>query len=123
MQQPVHETVTDLTQQIGLRALAVTSAKRSSLLPDVPTLQESGMAGFEAGAWQGVVATAKTPAAVIERLNAEFNKALQDPEVLKKLAAQGAEPLGSTPQEYGAYLRQEIDRWGEVAKATGAKLD
>ena len=106
-----------------LRALAVTSAKRSSVLPDVPTLQEAGMADFEAGAWQGVVVPAKTPAEVIERLNAEFNKALKDPEVLKKLAAQGAEPLGSTPQQYGEYLRREIERWGEVAKATGVKLD
>jgi tripartite-type tricarboxylate transporter receptor subunit TctC len=106
-----------------LRALAVTSAKGSSVLPDVPTLQEAGMAGFEAGAWQGVVVPAETPKPIVERLNAELNKALKDPEVLKKLAAQGAEPLGSTPEEYGAYLRSEIKRWGELAEATGVKLD
>jgi tripartite-type tricarboxylate transporter receptor subunit TctC len=106
-----------------LRALAVTSAKRSSVLPEVPTLREAGMAGFEAGAWQGVVVPADTPQAVVERLNTELNKALKDPEVLKKLAAQGAEPLGSTPEEYGAYLRSEIKRWGELAEATGVKLD
>lgn len=106
-----------------LRALAVTSAKRSSVLPDVPTLQEAGMAGFEAGAWQGVVVPSATPKPIVDRLNAELNKALKDPDVLKKLAAQGAEPLGSTPEEYGAYLRSEIERWGELAKVTGVKLD
>jgi tripartite-type tricarboxylate transporter receptor subunit TctC len=106
-----------------MRALAVTSAKRSPVLPDVPTLQESGMAGFEVGAWQGVVMPAKTPPEIVNKLNAEITKALKNPAVLEKLAAQGAQPLGSTPEQYGAYLRSEIQRWGEVAKATGAKLD
>ena len=106
-----------------MRALAVTSAKRSPVLPDVPTLQESGMAGFEVGAWQGVVMPAKTPPEIVNKLNAEISKALKNPTVLEKLAAQGAQPLGSTPEQYGAYLRSEIQRWGEVAKATGAKLD
>lgn len=106
-----------------MRALAVTSAKRSPVLPDVPTLQESGMAGFEVGAWQGVVMPAKTPPEIVNKLNAEIMKALKNPAVLEKLAAQGAQPLGSTPEQYGAYLRSEIQRWGEVAKATGAKLD
>jgi tripartite-type tricarboxylate transporter receptor subunit TctC len=106
-----------------LRALAVTSARRSPVLPDVPTLQESGMAGFEVGAWQGVVMPAKTPPEIVNKLNAEITKALKNPAVLEKLAAQGAQPLGSTPEQYGAYLRSEIQRWGEVAKATGAKLD
>ena len=106
-----------------MRALAVTSAKRSPVLPDVPTLQESGMAGFEVGAWQGVVMPAKTPPEIVNKLNAEITKALKNPAVLEKLAAQGAQPLGSTPEQYGAYLRSEIQRWGAVAKATGAKLD
>jgi tripartite-type tricarboxylate transporter receptor subunit TctC len=106
-----------------LRALAVTSARRSPVLPDVPTLQESGMAGFEVGAWQGVVMPAKTPPEIVNKLNAEITKALKNPAVLEKLAAQGAQPLGSTPEQYGAYLRSEIQRWGAVAKATGAKLD
>lgn len=106
-----------------MRALAVTSARRSPVLPDVPTLQESGMAGFEVGAWQGVVMPAKTPPEIVNKLNAEITKALKNPAVLEKLAAQGAQPLGSTPDEYGAYLRSEIQRWGAVAKATGAKLD
>lgn len=106
-----------------MRALAVTSATRSPVLPDVPTLQESGMAGFEVGAWQGVVMPAKTPPEIVNKLNAEITKALKNPAVLEKLAAQGAQRLGSTPEQYGAYLRSEIQRWGEVAKATGAKLD
>ena len=106
-----------------MRALAVTSAKRSAVLPDVPTLQEAGMAGFEVGAWQGVVMPARTPPEIVNKLNAEIVKALKNPAVLEKLAAQGAQPLGSTPEAYGAYLRSEIQRWGAVAKATGAKLD
>jgi tripartite-type tricarboxylate transporter receptor subunit TctC len=106
-----------------LKAFAVTSLKRSNVLPDVPTLNESGMKGFEVGAWQGIVMPAKTPAAIVQRWNAEVMKALADPDVKAKLAAQGAEPLGSTPEQYGAYLKSEVERWSKVVKATGAKLD
>jgi tripartite-type tricarboxylate transporter receptor subunit TctC len=106
-----------------LRALAVTSLKRTGVLPDVPTLDESGMKGFEVGAWQGIVMPAKTPPAIVQRWNAEVTKALADPEVKARLAAQGAEPLGSTPEQYGAYLKSEVARWAKVVKATGAKLD
>lgn len=106
-----------------LKAFAVTSLKRSNVLPDVPTLNESGMKGFEVGAWQGIVMPAKTPAAMVQRWNAEVRKALADPDVKAKLAAQGAEPLGSTPEQYGAYLKSEVERWSKVVKATGAKLD
>lgn len=106
-----------------LKAFAVTGLKRSNVLPDVPTLNESGMKGFEVGAWQGVVMPAKTPPAIVQRWNAEVMKALADPDVKAKLAAQGAEPLGSTPEQYGAYLKSEVERWSKVVKATGAKLD
>lgn len=106
-----------------LKAFAVTSLKRSNVLPDVPTLNESGMKGFEVGAWQGIVMPAKTPPAIVQRWNAEVMKALADPDVKAKLAAQGAEPLGSTPEQYGAYLKSEVERWSKVVKATGAKLD
>ncbi len=106
-----------------LRALSLSAMKRSSLLPDVPTLRESGLPGFEVGGWQGIVVPAKTPASIVQRLNAEVNALLEDPEVRKTLAAQGAEPLGSTPAEYGAYIRGEIERWGAVARAIGVKLD
>jgi tripartite-type tricarboxylate transporter receptor subunit TctC len=106
-----------------MKMLAVTTAKRMSLFPDVPTLAESGMPGFEVGAWQGVMVPAATPKAVVERLNAEINKALQHPDVKAKLAAQGAEPLGSSTAEYGAYVKGEIARWDKVVKASGVTIE
>ena len=106
-----------------LRALAVTSAARSAQLPDVPTVAETVAPSFEMGAWQGVVAPAGTPAPVIKRLNTEILRALQSPEMQKQLKAQGAQALGSTPQEYGAYIQSEIKRWGEVVKDANVKLD
>jgi len=106
-----------------MKLLAVTSSKRMSLFPDVPTLDETVMPGFEAGAWQGVMVPAATPPAVVQRLNAEINKALKSQDVMDKLAVQGAEPLGSTADAYGAYIRKEIERWSGVVKATGLTLD
>ncbi|SSW64928.1 Bug family tripartite tricarboxylate transporter substrate binding protein [Achromobacter agilis] len=106
-----------------LRALAVTSSARSGQLPDVPTVAETAVPGFEMGAWQGVVVPAGTPEPVIEKLNAEIRRALQSPEMQKQLKAQGAQALGSTPQEYAAYIKSEISRWGEVVKAANVKLD
>ena len=106
-----------------IRMLAVTTSKRMSLFPDVPTLAESGMPGFEVGAWQGLMVPAGTPKPVIQRLNAELLKALQNPEVKEKLAQQGAESLGSSPEEYGTYVRKEIDRWGKLVRQAGVKVD
>ncbi len=106
-----------------LKLLAVTTARRISLFPDVPTLAEQGMRGFEVGAGQGVMVPAKPPRAVIERLSVEINKALQSPEVKSKLAQQGAEPLGSTPDDYAAYLRSELARWARVVKQTGITME
>jgi tripartite-type tricarboxylate transporter receptor subunit TctC len=106
-----------------MKILAVTTAKRMQLFPDVPTLSESGMPGFEVGAWQGVMVPAGTPQPVVERLNAEIQKALKSPDVRERLALQGAEPLGSTSQEYGAYVKKELVRWAGVVKATGVTLD
>ena len=106
-----------------LKLLAVTTAKRMSLFPEAPTLAETVMPGFEAGAWQGVMVPAGTPAAVVQRLNSELLKALKSPEVLEKLAQQGAEALGSSPEEYGAYVKKELARWAGVVKATGVSLD
>ena len=106
-----------------LKMLAVTTSKRMSLFPDVPTLSESGMPGFEVGAWQGVMVPAKTPAPIIQQLNSEVMKALQSPEVRQKLALQGAEPLGSTPQAYGEYVQKELLRWAKVVKQTGVSLE
>lgn len=106
-----------------LKLLAVTTSQRMSLFPDVPTLSDTVMPGFEAGAWQGIMVPANTPKAVVQRLNAEINKALQSAEVKEKLALQGAEPLGSTPEEYGAYVKKELARWAAVVKATGVTLE
>jgi len=106
-----------------LRALAVTSLTRTSVLPEAPTLNETVMPKFEVGAWQGMLVPAKTPSDIVKRLNAEVMKALNSPEVKAKLAVQGAEPLGSTPEEYGQYIQSEIARWGQVVKLTGATLD
>ncbi len=106
-----------------LRLLAVSSAQRLPNFPQAPTLGESGMGDFEAGAWQGVMVPAKTPQPVIERLNQAFLKALKDPAVLEKLRLQGTEPLGSTPREYGVYIEKEMARWASVVKSTGLSLD
>ncbi|WP_423194165.1 Bug family tripartite tricarboxylate transporter substrate binding protein [Cupriavidus sp. H18C2] len=106
-----------------MKALAVTSATRSAQLPDVPTLAESGMQGFEVGAWQGMMVPARTPPEIVQRLNAAVTKALASADVRASLAAQGAEPRGSTPEAYGRYVAQEIDRWGKVVKDSGVTLD
>ena len=106
-----------------LKLLAVSTSKRLPNFPQAPTLAESGMTGYESGAWQGVMVPAKTPKEVVDKLNAAINKALKDPEVLKKLAIQSTEPLGSTPAEYGAYIKKEIARWDSVVKSTRVSLD
>ncbi|AOY95679.1 LacI family transcriptional regulator [Cupriavidus sp. USMAA2-4] len=106
-----------------LKALAVTSSARSSQLPEVPTVGEAAMPGFEVGAWQGMLVPAHTPAEVVQRLNAAVMKALASPELRASLAAQGAEPLGSTPEAYGKYLSREIERWHKVVKDSGVTLD
>jgi tripartite-type tricarboxylate transporter receptor subunit TctC len=106
-----------------LKLLAMTTAKRVSLFPDTPTLAETVMPGFEAGAWQGMMVPAGTPAAIIQRLNAEIIKALNSADVREKLAVQGAEPLGSTPEDYGTYITRELARWSAVVKGTGVTLD
>lgn len=106
-----------------LRALAVSSAKRLPGLPDVPTVAESGFAGFEADQWYGLVAPAGTPADVIKRLNEAASAALKHPEVAKALATEGAAPLGGPPEAFASLIASEIPRWREVVKASGMKLD
>ncbi len=106
-----------------LRLLAVSTAKRLANFPAAPTLAESGMAGFEAGAWQGVMVPAKTPQPVIDRLNQAFVQALKSPAVLEKLRVQSTEPLGTSPAEYAAYIEKELARWASVVKSTGVALD
>ena len=104
-----------------LRALAVTSPKRSPLAPDVPTMIEAGLKDFDISAWYMVLAPRGTPPAVVQKLNAEINKAMQDPEVRDKLGSQGVDFVGGTPEEAQKFMRSEIERWARVAKITGMK--
>jgi len=116
-------TVLPYVRDNRLRGLAVTSAKRSPLLPDLPTLAEAGISGFEAAAWQGIVVPTGTPNEIVQKLNAEVNKALMHPDIRSRLAAQGADILGGTPAEYAAYLRSEMPRWAKAVKDSGAKAE
>jgi tripartite-type tricarboxylate transporter receptor subunit TctC len=106
-----------------LRPLAVTTLKRSPLLPEVPTMDESGYRSFEVSPWFGVLAPAATPKDVVARLNSEMVKVLRIPEVRDRLMQQGAEPVGNTPEQFGAYLVAEVAKWAKVVKATGARID
>jgi tripartite-type tricarboxylate transporter receptor subunit TctC len=106
-----------------LRPLAVTSPKRLANFPDVPTAAEQGYAGFEAATWSGLVAPAGTPKPIIDKLNAEANKALGGPEFLKKLAEDGSTPLGGTPQQFADFMKSEYAKWGGVVREAGIKLD
>jgi len=105
-----------------IKALAVTSPKRSQLLPDVPALSES-MPGFEVGAWYGVMAPAGTPRAIVQRLNTEILKALQDPDSKARFAQEGAELFALSPEQYQAYLRSELERWSKLIKSAGVKTE
>jgi tripartite-type tricarboxylate transporter receptor subunit TctC len=100
-----------------LRALAVGSVKRLPLLPSLPTIAEAGVPGYESSTWFGPLAPAKTPREIIVRLNVELMKMLQRPDVRARFAAEGIEALGSTPEEFGTYIKSEIERWSRVIKA------
>src|SRR5438132_8060283 len=106
-----------------LRAIAVTSRKRSALLPTVPTLAESGLPQYEAGSWYGILAPAGTPREVIDKLHGGIVKALRQPEVAKRLAAEGAEVIGSTPDEFGAHIKAEVARVASVVRAAGIRVE
>ena len=106
-----------------LRALAVTGLKRSPALPDLKTLDESGLPGFEAANWQGVFVPAGTPAATVARLNAEFVRAVRSPELKPKLAQQDMEPTGPGVEAFGTAFREELARWTKLAKEAGIKAD
>jgi tripartite-type tricarboxylate transporter receptor subunit TctC len=106
-----------------LRALAVTTAKRSPAAPDIPTIAESGVPGYDHGPWNGMLAPAKTPQALLARLNAEVVKIVHLPEVKKVLNHEGAEPVGNSPQEFTAILRSETAKWAKVIKAAGIKAE
>jgi tripartite-type tricarboxylate transporter receptor subunit TctC len=106
-----------------LRAIAVTGAKRTAELPKVPTIAESGYKGFDATTWFGLLVPAKTPPEIVKRLNDEVNKVLKDPDVRAKLASEGGEVLGGSPEQFASLLKADIGRWGKVVKDSGAKVD
>jgi tripartite-type tricarboxylate transporter receptor subunit TctC len=106
-----------------LRALATTGVTRSTALPDVPTLAESGLAGYSAYVWMGLLAPKGTPPAIVERLQRELKATLATPEVSAFMNQAGMEVIGSTPAEFDAYFREERDRWARIVKETGAKID
>lgn len=106
-----------------LKALAVTTTKRSSVLPNVPTLNEAGVKGYELNGWYAVFVPAKTPRPIVDKLNAEITKAIKHPDVAKRFVQLGAEPVGSSPEELAKYLGSEIPRWSEIIKARDIKAD
>ena len=106
-----------------LRALAVATSKRSPNAPDLPTIAETGLAGYEATAWQGLVGPAGLPPDVVRRLNDAFNKVMAMPPVREKLVGGGLDPVGGTPGEFARFIGSEIAKWTKIAKDVGAKAD
>jgi tripartite-type tricarboxylate transporter receptor subunit TctC len=104
-----------------VRALGVTGQKRSEVAPDIPTIAEAGVPGYEATIWLGVMAPKGTPQPVVEKLNAEIGKVVNLPEVKQAWAKQGALPMHMTPAEFGQYLRKDIDKWAKVIETAGIK--
>lgn len=106
-----------------LRALAVSSIKRAQVAPNVPTVAESGFPGYDVSGWYGILVPAKTPAEIINRLNSEIVAILRSPAVTERLAADGSEAVGNTPEQFGAHIKSEITKWGKVVKAAGITAD
>lgn len=117
------QTVVSFVKSGRLRALAVSSAKRVPVLPDVPTVAESGYKGFEASDWKLLVAPAGTPPEVVKRLNAEVEKAMSKPETLAQLLAEGSVPMSGSPQQAAQYVKSEQQRWGAIVRESHVKLD
>lgn len=106
-----------------LRALAISSAKRSAAAPELSTVAESGMPGYESGTWFGMFAPAGTPREIISRLNGEINKIVATAEMKSRLVAQGADPISVTPEQFRAFVKNELARWGKIVKTVGIKID
>ena len=116
-------TALPLAKAGNLRALAVTTAQRSAVAPEIPTMAEAGLAGYEIGSWQGVFAPAGTPPEIVRRLNTEIVRILKSPEIHDKLIALGAEPVGNSVDEFTAMVKSEVAKWGDVVKRSGARVD
>ncbi|HYC44225.1 MAG TPA: tripartite tricarboxylate transporter substrate binding protein [Burkholderiales bacterium] len=114
-------TVIRQAREGKLRAIATTGAKRTPVAPDIPTIAEAGVPGYEVTTFYGASVPVKTPRAIVERLHAEFVKALASPEVKEKLLGLGADPVGNTPEQYTAFMQAEIAKWTKVIKAAGIK--
>jgi tripartite-type tricarboxylate transporter receptor subunit TctC len=106
-----------------LKALAVSTVKRSAAFPNVPTMQEAGIADFNVDSWYAMFVPAKTPRPIIDKLNAALNQVLKDPDIQQKLLAQGSEAVGGTPEALGAVVKTELVKWAKVAKAAHVKVD
>lgn len=106
-----------------IRALAVSSAKRSAAVPDLPTVAESGVPDFEVLSWYGLLAPAKTPKIIVDKMYAEVINSLQTPEIKERLANDGNDPVGSTPEEFTRFIRAEIAKWGKLLKTLGVRVD
>ena len=107
----------------SLRAIAVTSSRRSPALPEIPTVAESGYPGFEASSWYGFVAPAGTPDPIIRKLHEMIAKIVNMPDINEQLSSQGADPVGSSPEEFAQYMHNETEKWAKVVKASGIRLD
>ena len=106
-----------------LRAIAVTTGKRSTLYPTLPSISEAGLPGFDLAGWYGVLVPTGTPRAVIERLNDEFRRALNAPDMTERYTTLGLVPVGSSPENFGVFIRSEVAKWGEIIKRAGTRLD
>ena len=106
-----------------LRALGLAALKRSSAAPEIPTISEQGVTGFEVGSWYGLLAPANTPREIVTRLHAEMVKALATPEISASIKSVGTEPLGNTPEDFAAQIRNDLAKWGKVARAANMRVE
>jgi tripartite-type tricarboxylate transporter receptor subunit TctC len=106
-----------------IRGLAVSTAQRSAFAPELPTVAESGLRGFEVFGWNGLLAPAGTPQAIIDKLHDAIIEAMREPELRSRIAGVGFEPIGNTPGDFGEFLRRDVARWAKVVKESGARVD
>ena len=110
-------------KQGRLRALGVTSLQRAKAMPDLPTISEAGLKGFEVISWYGLLAPAGTPQDIVQKINSEVLRTMREPDAVERLASFGAEPVDNTPADFGAFIRREIAKWGKVVKTAGIRAD